>query len=80
MIELVGKGVGRQEAHELLRRLAMKCWSEKRSLRDVMIEDPVASEIIEEEELNDWLKPENYLGTSVEQVDRVVASLKKRLI
>jgi adenylosuccinate lyase len=80
MIELVGKGVGRQEAHELLRRLAMKCWSEKRSLRDVMLEDPVASDIIAEEELDDWLRPENYLGTSVEQVDRVVASLRKRLL
>jgi adenylosuccinate lyase len=80
MIELVGKGVGRQEAHELLRRLAMKCWSEKRSLRDVMLEDAVASDIIAEEELDDWLRPENYLGTSVEQVDRVVASLRKRLL
>jgi len=79
MVELVWKGIGRQEAHELLRRLAMKCWSERRSLRDVMLEDPEASGIVMAEELDEWLKSENCLGTAVEQVDRAVASLRKRL-
>ncbi|HUS79024.1 MAG TPA: adenylosuccinate lyase [Patescibacteria group bacterium] len=79
MIELVEKGVGRQEAHELLRRLAMKCWNEKRRLRDVMLEDDEARKMITAEELDDWLNPENYLGTSVEQVERALKALKPRL-
>jgi adenylosuccinate lyase len=79
MLELVGKGVGRQEGHEMLRRLAMKCWDEKRSLKEVMLEDPEASGLVTEAELDDWLKPENYVGTVVEQVNRVVETLKPLL-
>ncbi len=79
MLELVGKGVGRQPAHEMMRRLAMRCWDEKRSLRDVMLEDEEASEIVTEADLDDWLRPENYVGTAVEQVDRVVKKLREKL-
>lgn len=78
MLELVRKGVGRQEAHEMLRRLAMKCWEERRRLREVILEDPKASGLVTAEELDEWLRPENYLGTAVEQVDRVVEHLRSR--
>jgi len=78
MLELVKKGVGRQQAHEVMRRLAMRCWDEKRSLRDVMLEDDEVGKIVTKADLDDWLKPENYIGTAVEQVDRVVETLKAR--
>ena len=78
MLELVRKGVGRQEAHEMLRRLAMRCWEERRSLREVMLEDPAASGLVTAEELDEWLRPENYLGTAIEQVDRAVEVLRSR--
>jgi adenylosuccinate lyase len=76
MLELVKKGVGRQEAHEMLRRLAMTCWKEKRSLEDVMLEDEEASRLVTKAELDEWLKPEKYIGTAVEQVDLVVRRLR----
>jgi len=79
MLELVRKGVGRQEAHEMMRRLAMKCWDEKRSLKELMLEDEEASALATEEELDDWLDPRNYLGTALEQVDLVIRELKPRL-
>jgi adenylosuccinate lyase len=79
MIELVSKGIGRQEGHELMSRLAAKSWKEKRTLREVMEEDPEASKLITQNELDEWLNPHNYIGTSVEQVGRVVSELKKRL-
>ncbi|MBS7652929.1 MAG: adenylosuccinate lyase [Candidatus Bathyarchaeia archaeon] len=75
MIELVRKGMGRQEAHEMLRRLAMRCWREKRSLREVILEDEEASSLIDREELEEWLRPEGYIGTAVEQVERVTRKL-----
>jgi len=78
MMELVRKGMGRQRAHEMLRRLATRCWEEGRSLREVMLEDPEASRLVTAKELDDWLRPENYLGTAVEQVDRVVEELRGR--
>ena len=78
MIELVRKGVGRQEAHEMLRRLAARCWKERRSLRELMLKDPKASRLATPEELDEWLKPENYLGTAFEQVDRIIEGLRSR--
>ncbi len=79
MIELVSKGVGRQEGHELMRRLALKAWEEKRPLREVMEEDEEATHFITPEEMNEWLDPHTYIGTSFEQVDRAVAELRKKL-
>lgn len=77
MIELTRKGLGRQKAHEMLRRIAMKCWREKRSLREVILEDEEASSLINNEELEEWLRPERYLGTAIEQVERVTERLRK---
>ena len=79
MIELVSKGVGRQEGHELMRRLALKAWKEKRPLRQVMEEDEEATRLITPAEMDEWLNPHTYIGTSVEQVDRAVTELKKKI-
>jgi adenylosuccinate lyase len=79
MIELVSKGVGRQEGHELMRRLAFKAWKEKRPLRQVMEEDGEAMRLITPAEMDEWLNPHTYIGTSVEQVDRAVIELRKKL-
>ena len=79
MLELVKKGAGRQEAHEMLRRLAMKCWNSKRGLGEVMLEDEEARKLVTEAELNEWLRPEGYIGTAIEQVDRVVQILSARI-
>jgi len=78
MLELVKRGVGRQRAHEMMRRLAMRCWDERRSLREVMLEDDEVGKTVTKADLDDWLKPENYIGTAVEQVDRVVETLRAR--
>ena len=79
MIELITKGVGRQEGHELMRRLALKAWEEKLPLRQVMEEDTEASRIITPAEMDKWLNPHTYIGTSVEQVDQAIDKLRKKL-
>jgi adenylosuccinate lyase len=79
MIELTSKGIGRLKAHEMMRRLALKSWKEKRPLKEIMQNDDEALKIISNKELEQWLNPTTYIGTSVEQVDRVVALLKPRL-
>ncbi len=79
MLELVKKGMGRQEAHEMMRRLAMICWKSKRGLGEVLLEDDEARKLVTEAELNEWLRPEGYIGTAIEQVDRVVQILSARI-
>ena len=72
MIALTRKGVNRQEAHELLRRLAIKSMMEKQSLREILLADKVVREKLSEKEIDDALNPRNYLGTALEQVELMV--------
>lgn len=62
-----------------MRRLALKAWAEKRPLRQVMEEDEEAIRLITPAEIDEWLNPHTYIGTSVEQVDRAVEILRKEL-
>lgn len=79
MMELVKKGMGRQEAHEKLRVLSQRCWSERRPLKEVLLEDMEFSKIASPKELEDWLRPEGYIGTAVEQVKRAVDVLLEKV-
>ena len=72
MIVLTKKGVSRQEAHERLRKLAIKSKMEKRHFREILLEDKVVSNKLSEKEIDDALNPRNYLGTALEQVELMV--------
>jgi adenylosuccinate lyase len=79
MIALTKKGVSRQTAHELLRKLTIKSEGEKRPVRDVLLEDKTVSGKLDEKEIAASLNPKNYLGTSVKQVNLAVKeTLKER--
>jgi adenylosuccinate lyase len=69
MMALVKKGVNRQEAHELLRKLTIKSEVEKRSFKEVLIENKIVSSKLTEKEIDDALDPKNYLGTAVKQAE-----------
>ena len=79
MIELVKKGLGRQEAHEILRNAGITCRKEGKSLREILMKEPKISDLVSVKELDNWLDPKNYIGTAVEQVERVVKQLKSRI-
>ena len=69
MMALVKKGVNRQEAHELLRKLTIKSEVEKRGFKKVLIENKIVSSKLSENEIDDALDPKNYLGTAVKQAE-----------
>jgi adenylosuccinate lyase len=71
MIALTKKGVDRQEAHGLLRKLAIKSEVERRSFREVLLEDKFICKNLSEREVDHALNPRNYLGTAVKQVEFV---------
>jgi adenylosuccinate lyase len=77
MIVLTIKGMSRQTAHELLRRLTIKSELEKKPLKDVLMKDKTISGKLSEKEIKATLNPRNYLGTAVKQVDLVVKSTVK---
>lgn len=72
MIEMTKRGVGRQEAHEILRQAAMRAYENNSSLLDDLLKDERVMKYFKEDELREILKPENYLGTARERVERVV--------
>ena len=75
MLKLTEKGMGRQEAHELVRQLAMKAFEEGRDLLEVVRESE-AMEYLTEDDLNS-LKPENYIGLAPQIVDNVIAYIEE---
>jgi adenylosuccinate lyase len=70
MMALVAKGVNRQEAHELLRKLTIKSEVEKRQFREILLEDALVSNKLSAKEISAVLNPKNYLGTAIEQAEK----------
>ncbi len=74
MIALAHKGVSRQEAHELLRRLTIVSEVEKKPFREVLLADKFVHSKLGCEEIDAALEPKNYLGTAVRQAEAFAKS------
>ncbi|MCP4646302.1 MAG: adenylosuccinate lyase [bacterium] len=68
MMALVTKGMGRQEAHELIRDLAQQAFKEKKGLKE-MLKESEAGKKFSEKELEELFDPATYLGKADEIVD-----------
>ncbi|NJE62378.1 adenylosuccinate lyase [Thermococcus sp. 21S7] len=77
MLKLTEKGMGRQEAHELVRQLAMKAFGENRDLIEVARENEDVKEFLTEDDFES-LKPENYIGMAPQIVDNVIAWIEAK--
>ncbi len=74
MMALTKKGVNRQEAHEMLRKLTIKSAVEKKPFKQMLLEDKLISSKLSEKEIDQALNPKNYLGTAVKQAERFAKS------
>ena len=77
MIALAEKGMSRQEAHELVRRLTIKSTIEKTAFRDTLLREKAVTNLLSEAEIDETLNPWNYLGTSVQQVEKAIEKTRK---
>lgn len=78
MLKLTEKGMGRQEAHELVRQLAMRAFKEGRDFLDVVKESEEIMKYLSDEDLAS-LRPENYIGVAPQIVDNVIASVRSKI-
>ena len=78
MIELAKRGVGRQEAHELVRSGAMEAHESGRHFKDVLLANPDVAKYLSEDDIVNLVDPDRYIGTAVEQVEAVVEKLKRK--
>jgi len=77
MVELAKKGVGRQHAYEIMRQSSMQAFEEKRELADVLLKNETVTSKLSEAEIRALLDPHQYIGTAVQQVDRLNEKLQK---
>ncbi|MFH1126430.1 MAG: adenylosuccinate lyase [Candidatus Altiarchaeota archaeon] len=75
MIKLVEKGMDRQKAHELVRECAMESYGKNKAFKEILQKTKEVTRLMSKKELEDALKPEKYIGTAVEQVDKVLKEL-----
>ena len=69
MMALTRKGVNRQEAHELLRKLTIQSELEKRHFKETLMDDKFVHGKLNEKEIDAALNPKSYLGTAVKQAE-----------
>jgi adenylosuccinate lyase len=76
MVQLVNRGIGRQEGHEILRQASIKSREKKVNMSDILIEVDQINDKFSKEELKDMFDPHKYIGKAIEQVDNLVKTLK----
>jgi adenylosuccinate lyase len=77
MTMLIDKGMGRGEAHELMRKTALQAVSEDKSLKEMVLETLKESPLVSEAEVESALDPKNYLGATDEIIDRLLKKLER---
>jgi adenylosuccinate lyase len=76
MVALVGKGLGRQEAHRIVRNAAIKARQKDLDLKEVLGKDRAVRRLLGPKELAQAMNPDRYLGESVAIVESVAARLR----
>ncbi len=79
MMALVGKGIGRQDAHEIVREASMVAEDKEIDLLETLWERDDVKKLISREELEKVMDPANYTGGSKDIVDRMVAAVENAL-
>lgn len=78
MVQLVKKGIGRQEGHEILRQASIRARNENLYIKDILFENNQIKERFTKKELEEIFDPHKYIGKAVEQVENLVEFLKNK--
>jgi adenylosuccinate lyase len=78
MTALVGKGMGRGEAHELMRTISLEAAAQRKPLQDMFLEMTKKNPSLSKKEVEYALNPENYLGATDEIIERVIKKLERK--
>ena len=72
MMALVAKGMGRQDAHELIRKCSMTSQKECQDFKSYLMGEESVTSLLTEEELDAALDPRAYLGSAGKTVDNIL--------
>jgi len=79
LLALANKGLGRQEAHELVRKISMKAEEEGKGLKQALKANTTVKKYLSAKELDAVMDPDNYVGKAPEMVDRTIARAEATL-
>ena len=77
MTKLISRGMGRGEAHELMRNISIKALNQDKELKEVFLKENKKLRILTSKEVEDALNPKNYLGVSEKIIERVLRKLER---
>jgi adenylosuccinate lyase len=77
MTTLVQHGMGRGDAHELMRTTALKAAAENITLKEAFTKENKKKQLLSEKEITHALNPENYLGDTDAIIERVIKKLDR---
>ena len=79
MMRMTEHGIGRQDAHEIVRSSSMIAEDEDRQLLDVLLENKDLLKQMPEKDIRSAMDPANYTGGAKEIVDKMVAEVERTL-
>jgi len=79
MMKLTEKGIGRQEAHEMVRVASMNAIERDIGLKEALLERNEIKKVMTEKELDSVMDPANYIGGAKEIVDKMVSAAEEVL-
>jgi adenylosuccinate lyase len=78
MTTLIQKGMGRGEAHELMRKTALEAAQQYLSLKEAFTKQNKQLKILSSKEIDEALNPEKYLGATQQIIKRVITKLDRK--
>lgn len=79
MMKMTEKGIGRQDAHEIVRQSSMVAVEKDMQLKDVLLQRKDLKKLMTEKEIEDAMNPANYTGGARKIVDNMVSEVEKTL-
>ncbi|MEM3522368.1 MAG: adenylosuccinate lyase, partial [Candidatus Bathyarchaeia archaeon] len=76
---LIDKGIGRNEAYELVRKLSLEASLKGKSFKELLLKSPFIKRFLNEKDIDEVLNPKNYLGTILDQIESAIdKTIKER--
>lgn len=75
----IAQHIGKDQAHELVYELAIEAELTNKSYKEILMNNQTITQLFSVEEVEEMLKPENYIGLSATIVDNVVKKSKEAI-
>jgi adenylosuccinate lyase len=76
LLELIQRGISREDGYSIVQRNAMKAWEQKKDFKNIIIDDPEITEVIPLREIEKFCTPDFFIKHTDEIFERVFSKEK----